>query len=127
MNKQTSSPLQVYGSAEHDICTAPSIYFSLNVWFVRGLRSLGQLHAEYPQLSSNATLEATLLPTSTAWRNDVNFAANFTAVRRSDGSGLYFLHPVVGSASARFPSSFTGVSVLGLLPTFHPATLHPIQ
>jgi hypothetical protein len=90
----------VYGSAEHDICTAPSFYFSPNVWFARGLSSLGMLHAEYPQLSSNATLEATFLPTAVAWRADINFAANFTAVRRSDGSGLFFLHPVVGSVGA---------------------------
>ena len=88
----------VYGSAEHDICTAPSFYFSPNVWFARGLLSLAQLHAEYPALSRNATLEARLLPTATAWWNDINFAANFTAVRRTDGTGLYFLHPAVGSA-----------------------------
>ena len=88
----------VSGSPEHDICTAPSFFFSLNVWFVRGLTSLAQLHREYPSLTRNATLEAALLPAAAAWRADVRFAANFTAVRRSDGSGLFFLHPVVGSA-----------------------------
>ena len=88
----------VYGSPEHDICTAPSFYFSPNVWFCRGLLSLGQLHAEYPALSRNMTLESELLPTGAAWRKDINRAANFTAVRRSDGKGLFFLHPVVGSA-----------------------------
>ena len=88
----------VYGSPEHDICTAPSFYFSLNVWFARGLLSLGQMHSEYPELSRNATFESMLLPTATAWRSDINFAANYTAVRRSDGQGLFFLHPVVGSA-----------------------------
>ena len=56
----------VYGSPEHDICTAPSFYFSLNVWFARGLLSLGQMHSEYPGLSRNATFESMLLPTVTA-------------------------------------------------------------
>ena len=88
----------VYGTPEHDICTAPSFYFSPNVWFARGLLSLGQLHEEYPALSRNTTLEATFLPTASAWRSDIGFAANYTAVRRSDGKGLFFLHPVVGSA-----------------------------
>ena len=41
----------VSGSPEHDICTAPSFFFSLNVWFVRGLTSLAQLHREYPSLT----------------------------------------------------------------------------
>ena len=88
----------VYGSAEHDICTAPSIYFSINVWFARGLQSLGHMHSEFPTLSTNATFESMLLPTASAWRSDINFAANYTAVRRVDGNGLFFLHPVVGSA-----------------------------
>ena len=87
----------VWGSPEHDICSAPSYFFSPNVWFARGLLSLGQLHAEYPALSINATLEATLLPEGNAWRADLRFAANFTAVRSGDGS-VFFLHPVVGSA-----------------------------
>ena len=52
----------VYSSPEHDICEAPSYFFSPNVWFVRGLLSLGQLHEEYPALTHNATLEAQLLP-----------------------------------------------------------------
>ena len=30
----------VAGSPEHDICTAPSFFFSINIWFVRGLLSL---------------------------------------------------------------------------------------
>lgn len=88
----------VAGSPEHDICGSPSFFFSINVWFVRGLLSLGQLHEEFPALTLNASLEALLLPTATAWRADIRVAANFTAVRRSDGSGLYFLHPVVGAA-----------------------------
>ena len=89
----------IYASPEHDICTAPSFFFSPNVWFVRGLKSLGQLHAEYPSLSINATFEAALLPVAQEWRQQINAAANFTAVRKSDGSGeLFFLHPVIGSA-----------------------------
>ena len=48
----------VYGSPEHDICSAPSFFFSPNVWFVRGLTSLQQLHVERPILTHNKTLEA---------------------------------------------------------------------
>eukprot|EP01052_Picozoa_sp_SAG31_P018204 SAG31_NODE_1280_length_9033_cov_11.049810_3_plen_537_part_00 len=89
----------VYGSPEHDICSAPSYFFSPNVWFVRGLLSLGKLHAEFPMLTINKTLEAMLLPVAEAWREDIRFAANFTAVRSSKGDGsIFFLHPVVGSA-----------------------------
>ena len=88
----------VSGTPEHDICTAPSFYFSPNVWFVRGLLSLGHLHVEFPVLTHNVTLEREFIPTATTWRQDINFAANYTAVRRSDGNGLFFLHPVVGSA-----------------------------
>ena len=95
------SPLHgiVPGSPEHDICGDPGYFFSVNVWHVRGLLSLSELHAEYPALSINATIEHALLPTATAWRADIRFAANFTAVHKTDGSGeLYFLHPAVGSA-----------------------------
>jgi hypothetical protein len=56
---------------------------------------------QLPSLTHNATLEAALLPTAEAWREDIRFAANFTAVRSSRGDGsLFFLHPVVGSACA---------------------------
>lgn len=48
----------VYGSPEHDICSAPSYFFSPNAWFARGILSLAYLHSEYPALTSNATLEA---------------------------------------------------------------------
>ena len=51
----------------------------------------------YPALTHNATLEARLLPEATAWREDIRYAANYTAVRNADGS-VFFLHPVVGSA-----------------------------
>jgi hypothetical protein len=89
---------KVPGSPEHDICRDPGYFFSINVWHVRGLDSLSKLHAEFPALSINATLERSLAPTAAEWRADINFAANFTAVRKSDGSGeLYFLSPVVGS------------------------------
>lgn len=87
----------VYGSPEHDICSAPSYFFSPNVWFARGLLSLAQLHAEYPALTANATLEARLMPEATAWREDIRSSANYTAVRNGDGS-VFFLHPVAGSA-----------------------------
>ena len=98
----------VYGSPEHDICGAPGYFFSVNVWHIRGLDSLGKLHAEFPSLSTNATLEAQLLPTATEWRGNVRFAANFTAVRKADGSGeLYFLSPVVGSLYGRTESAST--------------------
>ena len=96
-----SSPLHgiVPGSPDHDICHNPGYYFASNVWFVRGLLSLGRLHAENPHsLSMNTSVEAALLPTATAWRADIHTAAEFTAVKRSDGNGrLYFLSPVVGS------------------------------
>ena len=39
-----------------------------------------------------------LLPTAEAWRRDIRTAAAFTAVHRSDGDGVFFLHPVVGSS-----------------------------
>ena len=42
---------------------------------IAGLQSLGQLHAEYPSLTRNATFEAALLPEAAAWREDVRFAA----------------------------------------------------
>lgn len=102
------SPLHgiVPGSPEHDICHDPGYFFSINVWFVRGLLSLAKLHDEYPMLSINVTLERELGPIAAAWRNDIMTAANFTAVRRTDGSGLFFLHPVVGSRySLRTPHS----------------------
>ena len=40
---------------------------------------------------------AALLPTATAWRANIHTAAAFTAVKRTDGQGLFFLSPVVGS------------------------------
>jgi hypothetical protein len=103
-----SSPLHgiVPGSPEHDICRDPGYFFSINVWYVRGLLSLSKMHSAFPNLSQNKTLESALLPTAKAWRSDVNAAANFTAVRRSDGTGLFFMSPVVGSVySLRTPSS----------------------
>ena len=48
-------------------------------------------------LTSNTTLEGLLLPTAEAWRSNIRAAADFTAVRRTNGHGLFFLHPVVGS------------------------------
>lgn len=88
----------VPGSPEHDICHAPGYFFSVNVWGIRGLEALARLHGDFPALSLNASWEQQLAPTASAWRDDVRFAANFTAVRKSDGSGeLFFLSPVVGS------------------------------
>ena len=94
-----SSPLHgiVAGSPEHDICGAPGYFFSINVWYVRSLLDLYGLHARYPALSINKTLEQQFLPAAEAWRQDIRKASNFTAVRRADGNGLFFLHPVVGS------------------------------
>lgn len=86
------------GSPEHDICRGPGYFFSVNAWHVRGILELGRLHASYPDLSINATLEASLVSTATAWRADLNRAANFTAVREAHSGDVYFLHPVVGSA-----------------------------
>jgi hypothetical protein len=102
-----ASPLYgiVPGTPDHDICKHPGYYFASNVWFVRGLLSLHRLHVEYPSsLAMNATIEAALLPTTTAWRTDINTAAKFTAVKRADGNGLYFLTPVVGSVYAMPPN-----------------------
>ena len=70
----------------------------MNVWHVRGLDDLGRLHADYPSLSIDPALEQQLRPTAMKWRQDIRVAANFTAVRRSDGNGIFFLSPVVGSA-----------------------------
>ena len=88
----------VPGSPEHDICGAPGYFFSINVWYVRGLLDLHRLHVELgAALTGNATLEKLLLPTAEVWRQDIRVAADYTAVRRDDGNGLFFLHPVVGS------------------------------
>jgi hypothetical protein len=87
----------VPGSPEHDICGGPSYFFSINVWYVRGLLELGRLHEEYPSLTVNATLESLLIPSAEAWRADLRKAADFTAVKRADGRGLFFLHPVAGA------------------------------
>jgi hypothetical protein len=101
----------VPGSPEHDICHDPSYFFSIQVWYVRGLLSLdGVLRGESadPALAAaaNATLVELLEPTAAAWRVDIRFAANFTAVRRTIAPGskiapgdtpFFFLHPVVGS------------------------------
>jgi hypothetical protein len=99
-NVTKGSPLHgiVAGSPEHDICSGKYFYFSVNVWHVRGLQNLGNLHQRFPSLSMERAWEDLLLPTAKAWRNDINFAANFTAVRRDDGKGLFFLSPVVGSS-----------------------------
>ncbi len=97
----TGSPLHgiVAGSPEHDICHNPGYFFSVNVWHIRGLDSLGKLHAEFQEISTNKTLEDALLPTANEWRENVRFAANYTAVRKSNSSGdIYFLSPVVGSS-----------------------------
>jgi len=86
----------VTGSAEHDICGGKAHYFSVNVWHARGLLDLQVLLADYPEVSANKTMESTLLSTAQAWRADIQRAANYTAVRRPDGS-VYFLHTCVGS------------------------------
>eukprot|EP00039_Didymoeca_costata_P024663 m.11054 g.11054 ORF g.11054 m.11054 type:complete len:1062 (+) comp4367_c0_seq1:181-3366(+) len=86
----------VPGSPEHDICHDPGYFFSINVWYVRGLLDLHNLHANYP-ISINSTFEESLLPIATAWQADIHNAANFTAVRNDNGEGIFFLHPVVGS------------------------------
>ena len=87
----------VPGSPEHDICGGPGYFFSVNVWYVRGLLDLHRLHQEFNSVTGNSTLESLLLETAEAWRQDIRVAADFTAVRRTDGRGLFFLHPVVGS------------------------------
>jgi hypothetical protein len=86
----------VTGSPEHDICGNSGHYFSVNVWHVRGFLDLHLLVADYPDLTANKTLENLLQPTAQAWRADIQFAANYTAVRKADGS-VYFLHTCVGS------------------------------
>jgi hypothetical protein len=103
----------VPGSPEHDICGGPGFFFSINVWYVRAFLDLHRLHTEYsPALSGNTTLEKLLLPTAEAWRADIRAAADFTAVKRSDGQGLFFLHPVVGSVygdnTAKIPAPMPG-------------------
>jgi len=71
-------------------------------------------------LSINASLETSLLPLAQEWRHDINAAANFTAVRKSDGSGdVYFLHPVVGAAYSETNPPFEAPLL--------PAQLNPIE
>ena len=48
-------------------------------------------------MTGNATLERLLLLTAEAWWSNIRAAADFTAVRRTDGHGLFFMHPVVGA------------------------------
>jgi hypothetical protein len=106
------------------------------VWYVRALLSLdGVLRGEAADptiaAAANATLVALLQPTAAAWRSDIRFAANFTAVRKTktttkaaggnasvDGdtahgdTPFFFLHPVVGSvygiASSKSPPLMEG-------------------
>eukprot|EP00035_Acanthoeca_spectabilis_P010917 m.192725 g.192725 ORF g.192725 m.192725 type:complete len:616 (-) comp15172_c0_seq3:126-1973(-) len=92
----------VPGSPEHDICHETGYFFSVNVWFARGLLDLHRVHLAFPALSLNRTLEDALLPTVTAWRSDIHSAATFTVVRNVQPSSaspgpFYFLHPLVGS------------------------------
>merc|ERR1712147_209804 len=83
----------VPGVAEADIRGLHAHYFSVNVWNVRGLLELHSLFEDFPILIHNGTLAPLLVPTANEWRACIRFAANFTAVRNSDGDGLYFLHP----------------------------------
>merc|ERR1712137_72390 len=92
-----SSPLfgLAKGSPEHDLCGDRSYFFNVNVWMVRGLLDLHAFLQE-TSLSHDGTLEVQLLPVAQVWRNKLQSAAEFTAVRRTDGS-VFFLHPCVGS------------------------------
>jgi len=75
----------------------------VNAWQVRSLLDLHGLLNEFPSLRRNHSLEILLKLTAEAWRSDIRFAANFTAVRKSTGDGLYFLHPCVGSDCTSYP------------------------
>jgi len=79
----------VPGSPEHDICGGKAYFFSINVWYVRGLSDLDQMLKDY-SLSYNKSLEAMLEPITDAWRQDIDYAANFTAVRNANGLGFLF-------------------------------------
>lgn len=89
------------GSPEHDLCGSKSYFFNVNVWMVRGLSDLAAFLQE-TALSHDSALEARLAPAAQDWRMRLQAAAEFTAVRRSDGS-VFFLHPCVGSDCGKVP------------------------
>jgi hypothetical protein len=59
------------------------------------LLELHWLLRAFPTLSNNGAWEGSLLSTATAWRADIDRAANYTAVRDANGT-VRFLHPCVG-------------------------------
>merc|ERR1712159_261608 len=89
------------GSPEHDLCGGKSYFFNVNVWMVRGLSDL-EAFLQETSLSHNKTLEAELGPAARDMRTKLQAAADFTAVRRSDGS-VFFVHPCVGSDCGKQP------------------------
>merc|ERR1712032_343454 len=54
-------------------------------------------------LSHNKTLESQLGPAAQLWREKLQAAADFTAVKREDGS-VFFVHPCVGSDCGKDPA-----------------------
>ena len=56
---------------------------------------LHRLLRAFPTLSSSAVWEDSLLEIANVWRSDIDRAANYTAVRDSNGT-VRFLHPCVG-------------------------------
>jgi hypothetical protein len=60
-------------------------------------------------LSHDKALEARLAPAAKDWRDRLQAAADFTAVRRKDGS-VFFLHPCVGSDCGKTPVLTPGSS-----------------
>jgi len=89
------------GSPEHDLCGGKSFFFNVNVWMIRGLLDLDGFLKE-SGLSNDPSIEVRLLPEASDWRVRLTAAANYTAVRKVDGS-VFFLHPCVGSDCAKTP------------------------
>lgn len=87
------------GAPEHDLCGEKSFFFNVNVWNIRGLSDLND-YLKDTALTHNATLENMLAPVARDWRDRLQKAADFTLVRKSDGSP-FFLHPCVGSDCAK--------------------------
>ena len=85
------------GPPEADFNGDHSYFFNINVWSVRGLLELYQVASAFPSLFSNATWVNGLLTSAIAWRADIRRAANYTAVKDTDGTSVKFLHPCVGS------------------------------
>jgi hypothetical protein len=84
----------IFGPAEHDTCTEPAYFFSVQTWSWRGMYELGSFLAE-SQL--NATFGATLLLRASDFKIDIMRAAKASAIMDPQNrSRVLMLPPTVG-------------------------------